>query len=521
MSILIILVVLVALSNIAAAEPLRLKNGARFRRIRAAGPGGVSNTQSITPSSISNVVTPEHSPLQSSTTPTAVRSLSKPQIETSATSDSALGTSVVFKFPNGVPAATIFITTAQRSTALSAIPLSESTTTQLTTTPSTTLSTTAETPSAPGQLGGGQPIASSSATSQPLLSQPPVNQSTVALPGTFTAQTTAAGTSQTLPTGHASGTTTIKGSSKVQVTFTIPATEPTSSPIPVPPSNLEMARALNVLFQTLTPDSTCDLTQAIEAAACINGQLAICGSNGAYSLSRCPQGKQCYALPRTGSGTGVEIGCDTTEHAQLILAVNATSSNSVTISTSASVTTRNATTSPTTSSTSPGLAGGPSPSDSVTGPAPAPPTQLVPYTTNPVPQLPVPTTSIAFVPGSMGAPGLPSQLPTDGFTTTITEFITITGSPPTRSTSLEKPRRTDQLITTDEVTTTVTEFITVTGSPPTLSTTLTEPSNTDQSSTPGGISSLLVLGNIAIITKTVTSTATVTETVAATETVRR
>ncbi|KAI9787635.1 MAG: hypothetical protein M1839_000166 [Geoglossum umbratile] len=455
MLILILLVVLVTLSNAAVAEPLRLKNGARFR-IRSVGPRrGVNDTQSAAPTSttpslgVSSASTSKQSPLQSSTASTGAGGSSKSQEGASAASGSALGTSVVFQFPNGVPAATIFVTTARPSTTLSANPLSESITTQLTTTLPTIQSTTTirstKTLSTPGQLGGDQPIPSPSATSLPLMGQPRVNQSITIVPSTSTTQTTAAGSSQT------SSTTTIKKTSKVQVTFTIPTTKPTLSPIPTPQSNLEMARALNTLFRTLTSDSTCNLTQPIEAAACINGQLAMCSSSGTYSLSQCPQGKQCYALPKTGLGTGVEIGCDTAENAQLILGLNSTSSKTATISSSSSTT-------PVTS-------------------------QLMSSTINSVPQPPAPTTTITFVPGSMSAPGLPAQLSTSGVTTTVTEFVTIIGSPPTGSTSLTKSSLTDQptsRLATDEVSTTVTKFVTVTGKPPTDSTSLTKSSTTDQ-----------------------------------------
>ncbi|KAH0543283.1 hypothetical protein FGG08_002346 [Glutinoglossum americanum] len=462
---LITLFVLVTLSNIVVAKPLRLNN------------------DSVRPAEGPSAGTLEHLPLQSSTTSVSAGNPSNTQEAASVAGDSPVGTSVVFRYPNGAPAATVFMTTV--STPKLSTAVLPTTTPQTTTQPAVPIKLTKTLSASSGQPPENQPAQSllnatgapcpdascSVSTTSPSAALP--NRPTTRLPTTSTSQIPSnARSSRPSPTGSKNHTTTVEVTSKVQITSTIPATATAPPSTSITQNNLEMARTLNIIFKTLTSDSTCSLNRSFEAVACINGQLAMCDSNGKYTLTQCPQGMQCFALPKTAPGNGVDISCDTVENAQLIMGLNGTSP-------------KDAISSPTGPGTSPTTAGNSASSTSSTSPTfPGGPASL---STNSIPQFVTPTTSITitFLTGSLQAPNLPTQLPTGGVTTTVTQTIIVPPSSPVIRTRRTKSSHTEQ--PTDSATTVA-----------------------------GGVSSIGLPGGIAIITETVTSTATVTETVTAT-----
>ncbi|KAH0556789.1 hypothetical protein GP486_005421 [Trichoglossum hirsutum] len=480
---LITLVVLATLSNISVANPLRLNGGnARFRRIRSVGPG-VNITQ---PTTVASSVPPAFP------SPSLQSSASDSQTVASVAGDRSVGDDVIFRFPNGSPAATVFITTASlRST-------TRPTTIQSAAPPTTTQSVTTvpltRTPSVSSQLSGARPILSSSAAGQPLFGQPLNNQSTSAQP--TQSQSTSTSSPTTVPrngptttspaaapiipsvrssqSGISNRTIAPEITSEVQLTPTSPATAPNPPSTPTPQNNLAIARTLNIIFQALSPDSACNLNSSIGAVACISGQLALCGSSGTYSLVQCPPGMQCYALPKTLPGHGAEISCETAENARLVLGQNATSPSATGSQTdlgNPSTTAGNLPSSPTVIPSSSILS---APSNSRRLSASSIPT---PSTFS--------TVTLTLLTGSLRAPNLPSELPTDEATTTVTRMITIS---PT-SADFHTTRRTK-------------------GGPP------------DRPTAGGGVSSIILPGSVLIVTETVTSMATITETVTATTTVK-
>ncbi|KAI9868297.1 MAG: hypothetical protein M1813_005740 [Trichoglossum hirsutum] len=478
-----LLVVLVTLSNISVANPLRLNSGsAKFRRIRPAGHSArVNNTQ---PTTVASSVPPAlpSTLVEVSSANALEHPSSDSQKVASVAGDRSVGEDVTFRFPNGSPAATIFLTTASlrsttRSTAIQSTAPPKTTQSAITVPPTIT-------PSVSSQLSEARPILSSSAAGQPLLGQPLNNQSTSTqptqsqlnasgaptLPNSSTtklpATTPVVPSARSSRSGLANHTTALGITSKVRLTPTIPATAPNPPSTATPQNNLAIARTLNIIFGTLTSDSTCNLNRSAEAMACIGGQLALCGSNGTYSLIQCPLGMQCYALPKTVPGHGAEISCDTTENARLVLGQNATSPSATgpqpdlgNPSTSA----ENLASSPTVVASSLTL---PLPSNSQTLP------------TSSIPQFLTPTTfsTVTLLTGSLRAPNLSPELPTGGVTTTITQTI------PIFSTS------------------------------PDFHTRRTRPGRPDRPTTAGGVSSIVIPGSILIVTETVTSTATITAT---------
>lgn len=59
----------------------------------------------------------------------------------------------------------------------------------------------------------------------------------------------------------------------------------------------------------MNPNSGCNAAFNSQATACINKQLAMCGSDRKYILTRCPEGQECRALPLDNGSRGIYIQC--------------------------------------------------------------------------------------------------------------------------------------------------------------------------------------------------------------------
>ncbi|KAL9613235.1 MAG: hypothetical protein Q9167_002195 [Letrouitia subvulpina] len=93
----------------------------------------------------------------------------------------------------------------------------------------------------------------------------------------------------------------------------------TSKPSEAPAAtggNFALAAAFNSRFGLLKPDSPCNINDEQQAHACINGLFAQCNSAGRYTMTSCPEGQQCFALPLPDSSTGVSVQCDTPSDAK-------------------------------------------------------------------------------------------------------------------------------------------------------------------------------------------------------------
>ncbi|RGP59406.1 hypothetical protein FSPOR_11352 [Fusarium sporotrichioides] len=87
-------------------------------------------------------------------------------------------------------------------------------------------------------------------------------------------------------------------------------------PAPAYASNVVDARTYNEEFAKLTPESACMKGQA----ACITGQMALCGDDGAFELLPCEtQGEKCFALPLYNVEGGIKIVCEDPATAAKIL----------------------------------------------------------------------------------------------------------------------------------------------------------------------------------------------------------
>ncbi|KAI4209707.1 MAG: hypothetical protein LQ351_007361, partial [Letrouitia transgressa] len=93
------------------------------------------------------------------------------------------------------------------------------------------------------------------------------------------------------------------------------ASTPSEAPAAVG-GNFALAAAFNSRFGSLKPDSPCDINDEQQAHACINGLFAQCNSVGRYTMTACPEGQQCFALPLPASSTGVSVQCDTPSDAK-------------------------------------------------------------------------------------------------------------------------------------------------------------------------------------------------------------
>ncbi|RFU71740.1 hypothetical protein TARUN_10522, partial [Trichoderma arundinaceum] len=192
----------------------------------------------------------------------------------------------------------------------------------------------------------------------------------------------------------------------VPTAFTSFPTGTTTVPAQAYASNLAQAQQFNNLFKTLNPQSACTGTQA----ACIDGQLAQCGSNGAFVLQKCTiAGMQCYALPMRNT-EGVMVGCHDTSDAESILGVSGEPQGSLPVSTSAVPTTAGPADPPpvtitTVITVSDKVPSSPATTAASSPVAPVPAPQEPPATTPvPQPQQPTPTPT---VPSSTAAPVAP------------------------------------------------------------------------------------------------------------------
>ena len=87
-------------------------------------------------------------------------------------------------------------------------------------------------------------------------------------------------------------------------------------PAPAYASNVVDARKYNEDFAKLTPETACTQGQA----ACINGQMALCGDDGTFELLSCEtQGEKCFALPLYNVEGGIKIICEDPATAAKIL----------------------------------------------------------------------------------------------------------------------------------------------------------------------------------------------------------
>ncbi|KAF9873575.1 hypothetical protein CkaCkLH20_09034 [Colletotrichum karsti] len=140
-----------------------------------------------------------------------------------------------------------------------------------------------------------QPAASS--TSAPELSttasSPEASTTSAAITSTLTAQPSAA-------TLKVTGTPLV-GVPTIETS--IPAATATVSP-EVAASNLANAKTFNSIFATLTEQSACSAGQV----ACVKGNKAKCGSDGAFEIETCEAGTSCFALPMNTT-EGVIIKC--------------------------------------------------------------------------------------------------------------------------------------------------------------------------------------------------------------------
>ncbi|KAI4164251.1 MAG: hypothetical protein LQ342_002216 [Letrouitia transgressa] len=93
------------------------------------------------------------------------------------------------------------------------------------------------------------------------------------------------------------------------------ASKPSEAPAAVG-GNFALAAAFNSRFGSLKPDSPCNINDEQQAHACINGLFAQCNSVGRYTMTSCPEGQQCFALPLPASSTGVSVQCDTPSDAK-------------------------------------------------------------------------------------------------------------------------------------------------------------------------------------------------------------
>ena len=91
--------------------------------------------------------------------------------------------------------------------------------------------------------------------------------------------------------------------------------------------NVAMATGFNAIFQTLTPESRCDPSNADQASACVDGQPARCEVDGRYSLISCDQGKSCFAMPLSNGQSGLRVECQEPSVYQKAVAVGDTTAS--------------------------------------------------------------------------------------------------------------------------------------------------------------------------------------------------
>ncbi|KAL8732218.1 MAG: hypothetical protein Q9166_002966 [cf. Caloplaca sp. 2 TL-2023] len=105
-------------------------------------------------------------------------------------------------------------------------------------------------------------------------------------------------------------------------------TGPSLSAIPTAAGNLAMALNYNQQFKSLTPESQCNPKDLRQANACVEGLFASCNVAGRYSMSPCPEGLQCFALPLQAGSTGISVQCDAPNDASRKLQPEGTTNSS-------------------------------------------------------------------------------------------------------------------------------------------------------------------------------------------------
>jgi hypothetical protein len=77
--------------------------------------------------------------------------------------------------------------------------------------------------------------------------------------------------------------------------------------------NLDTAREINKIYDSLSPDMVCSAGQI----ACIRGKVANC-AGGTFDIASCSEGQKCFALP-SETINGVTVGCFNVDHAEAVL----------------------------------------------------------------------------------------------------------------------------------------------------------------------------------------------------------
>lgn len=78
--------------------------------------------------------------------------------------------------------------------------------------------------------------------------------------------------------------------------------------------NTAMALGFNSIWASMGESSPCDANDKNQVVACIKGQYAQC-SGGKYTMTPCPQGQQCFALPLSKDFKGVTVQCASLQEA--------------------------------------------------------------------------------------------------------------------------------------------------------------------------------------------------------------
>ena len=78
--------------------------------------------------------------------------------------------------------------------------------------------------------------------------------------------------------------------------------------------NIAMALGFNSIWASMGESSPCDANDKNQVVACIKGQYAQC-SGGKYTMTPCPQGQQCFALPLSKDFKGVTVQCASLQEA--------------------------------------------------------------------------------------------------------------------------------------------------------------------------------------------------------------
>lgn len=193
-------------------------------------------------------------------------------------------------------------------------------------------------PSAP--LPGSQFVQSSSAA-KTSFNQPATTFATRLSLGTGVATPASQPQTSQIPSAPASSQLSVASGGEVTTSTptassTMKVAGPSLSVIPPASGNLAMAVAFNKGYKSLTVDSQCDAKDRLQTTVCIDGLFASCNDAGRYTVSPCPEGKQCFALPMmTGGSTGINVMCESPSNAIRILQAEGTARSSPTIGSTA------------------------------------------------------------------------------------------------------------------------------------------------------------------------------------------